>query len=75
MTEATEVRCLPRPLYRYRRRDGSISKARRLEQINASERAVRAAMQRRGRDATHELDVELRSNFTLRRKPKDKSKT
>ena len=75
MTEATEVRCLPRPLYRYRMRSGSISMARRLDQIRASERAVRAAMQRRGLDQTHDLDVELRSNFTLRRKPKDKSKT
>lgn len=64
--ERCEVRCLPRPLYRYRARQGSISVDRRLDQIRASERAVRAAMARRGMDRTHELEVELRSTFRLR---------
>lgn len=65
LSEITEFRRLPRPLYLYRQHAGAISTARRLEQIEASAGAVRRALARRAMDRTHRLEVELVSRFRL----------
>jgi glycosyltransferase involved in cell wall biosynthesis len=63
LSEVASFAHLPKPLYYYRRRRGSITQSRRVEQINASTDAVRRAIQRRKLDV--ELHVELISKFFL----------
>ncbi len=68
LSEVTPFHHIPLPLYGYRVNPSSISNARRLEQIESSARAVRAALARRGLAQTLDLDVEISSKFTLREK-------
>jgi glycosyltransferase involved in cell wall biosynthesis len=68
LSEVAEFHHLARPLYYYRVHQQAMSQVRRLEQIDASARAIRNALARRGLDKTHELDVEYRAQFHLRRK-------
>jgi glycosyltransferase involved in cell wall biosynthesis len=65
LSEITEFRRLPRPLYLYRQHADTISSGKRLEQIEASAGAVRRALERRGMASTHRLEVELASRFRL----------
>lgn len=72
VSEVSEIRHLARPLYRYRLRKSSLSHAGRVEQIEASRRAVEAAIDRRGMRPFVELEVEIVGRFTLRQKdPRD----
>jgi glycosyltransferase involved in cell wall biosynthesis len=66
LSEMTEIRHLPRPLYLYRLHRGSISHVNRLEQILASKAAIERALQRRGMDSKYEVDLELVGRFRLR---------
>ncbi len=68
LSEVTPFHHIPLPLYGYRVNPASISSSRRLEQIESSARAVRAALGRRGLSQTLELEVEISSKFTLREK-------
>ena len=68
LSEVTEIRHLPRPLYFYRVHDASISTQRRLDQITTSQRAIADALKRRGMADQFEIDVELIGRFKLRRK-------
>ena len=52
-------------LYLYCNHRNNISFGRRLEQIEMTERAIRAAMQRRGMTDTHSLFVDLMAYFTV----------
>ncbi|HEX3356223.1 MAG TPA: glycosyltransferase [Tepidisphaeraceae bacterium] len=72
MSEVTEIHHLAKPLYYYRSHRKTISQQRRFDQIETSARAVRNAMARRGMDQTHELEVEYRSQFHLRKKGEGK---
>ena len=63
MSEACEIRCLPRPLYDYRVHRGSVSGTRRLEQIQSSAEAIRRALARRSMPET--LHVEYNARFRL----------
>lgn len=69
MSEVATIRHLPRALYHYRVHGDSISAERRVQQINASASAIRAAMARRGMETQYELDVEIVGKFTVRKKP------
>ena len=64
-SEVAEFAHLAEALYCYRVHPGSISAARRLDQIENSARAVRAALRRRGLDAEHELRVTFISRFEI----------
>jgi glycosyltransferase involved in cell wall biosynthesis len=72
LSEVTQVYHLPQPLYFYRDHPHSISQARRLEQIQCSQRAVENALQRRGLSDRFELVVQTNPDqtcqFRLRRK-------
>ena len=70
MSEHCEIRGIPDVLYDYRVHGESISSARRLDQIRASEGAINAALQRRGMADEIALHVELQAKFRLLRKPK-----
>jgi glycosyltransferase involved in cell wall biosynthesis len=69
LSEYGEILRHPKPLYYYRCRPGSFSHSQRLDQINASEQAVRRALIRRGMSNTHELSVFISAHFRLRKKP------
>jgi len=56
---------LPEHLYCYRVHDGSISTARRMEQIENSRRAVENALSRRGMAEKWRLHVAIESHFSL----------
>jgi len=56
---------LTRPLYLYRNHRDNISYGRRVEQIAMTERAIRAAMNRRGLEGSHELFVDLMAYFKV----------
>jgi hypothetical protein len=68
LSEITEIRHLPRPLYLYRVHANSISHAKRLEQILASKQSIERALIRRGLDSRYEIDLELIGRFRLREK-------
>ena len=73
LSELTEIRHLARPLYLYRVHPDTVSAGRRLEQIMASQEAIRRALARRGLDKEMEIDVEIVGKFRLKPKPKSKS--
>ncbi|MBS0189902.1 MAG: glycosyltransferase [Planctomycetes bacterium] len=64
-SEVTKFVHLARPLYCYRVHPGSISTARRLEQIENSAKAVRDAIRRRGLEDRYRLKVTLLSRFEI----------
>lgn len=68
VSEVATITHLPGVQYFYRRTPGAISSARRVEQIEESARAIRAAMSRRGHDAEYELEVEIEGRYSIRRK-------
>jgi len=61
---------LPRPLYKYRVHEQNASTKMGYEQIDASRRAVEAALKRRGLDDQYRLKVEIFSKFQIRKKKK-----
>jgi glycosyltransferase involved in cell wall biosynthesis len=61
LSEVTEVRIVAEPLYFYRQHAQSISRQRRMEQIECSRRAVENALIRRGMADEWALGVEIRS--------------
>ena len=65
---ATQIEFINRPMYLYRIHDQSISQARRLDQIRASQHAIEKAIVRRGLSDQLELQVQLIGRFKLRRK-------
>jgi glycosyltransferase involved in cell wall biosynthesis len=67
--EVTRVARVPEVLYAYRQHRASISQARRIEQIDASARAIREALARRGLDQTVELRYEVVAKYALHRRP------
>ncbi len=67
-SEVAEIRHVPKALYIYRVHTNSISTQRRVEQIQASQRAIERALVRRGMDKSHELHVEIVGRFQLRKK-------
>ena len=71
LSERVEVGHLPKPLYRYRMRDASISHASRLRQVRASFDAAQRALQRRGLQGKYALALGVRARHVLR--PKDAS--
>lgn len=68
ISEVTEIRHVPKALYIYRVHENSISTQRRVEQIEASRRAIERALVRRGMNETHHLKVEIVGRFQLRKK-------
>jgi glycosyltransferase involved in cell wall biosynthesis len=70
ISEVAEIHHLKRPLYDYRVHDASISSAERVEQILAAKRAVERALARRGMNEEYELDVQIVSQFRLKKRSK-----
>ena len=70
LSEVTEIRHLPKPLYYYRVHGHSISRARQFEQVYYSSEAINQALKRRGLASEIDLHVELRPRFYLRHKSK-----
>ncbi len=68
LSETTGIEHLKRPLYRYRRRRGSLSAANRVEQARCAHRAINAALQRRGISDDYVCEMELRPQYRIRRK-------
>jgi glycosyltransferase involved in cell wall biosynthesis len=66
LSECCQIEHLARPLYYYRRHVGAIGLSRRVQQIEQSARAIRAALKRRGLAGELALDVELVGLFNLR---------
>ncbi|MFZ5563310.1 MAG: glycosyltransferase, partial [Thermodesulfobacteriota bacterium] len=71
VSETCPIIHLARPLYRYRVHEQNASTAFNYEQIDASRRAVEKALQRRGMDDRYELNVQIFSQFHLRKKKKN----
>ena len=69
MSECHPIGHLPRPLYRYRIRRGSVSASQRLRQVRTAFAAAARALQRRGLDRDHALSLGLRARHVLRPKP------
>jgi GT2 family glycosyltransferase len=67
-SEIAEIRHLPKPLYFYRVHEQTISHQSRINQIEGSQRAVAAALKRRGMDDEYRVDVEIFGKFYLRKK-------
>jgi glycosyltransferase involved in cell wall biosynthesis len=68
ISEVTEIKHLPVPLYYYRKHPHSISQARQLQQRELSAQAVRNALTRRGLGDRLELRVTDSGKFQLRQK-------
>jgi glycosyltransferase involved in cell wall biosynthesis len=68
LSELTQFHHVQKPLYMYRVHADSISQRSRHEQIQASARAVRSALARRGMDREYELEVKLKAEFRIRKK-------
>lgn len=68
VSEVATIAHLPGVQYFYRRTPGAISSARRVEQIEESARAIRAAMARRGHDKGYELEVEIEGRYSIRKR-------
>jgi glycosyltransferase involved in cell wall biosynthesis len=71
VSEVTQIVHLPGVQYFYRKTPGAISSARRVEQIEESARAIRAALARRGHDRDYELEVEVEGRYSIRKRPKN----
>lgn len=70
VSEVATIVHLPGVQYFYRKTPGAISSSRRVEQIEESARAIRAAMARRGHDTDYELEVEIEGRYSIRKRPK-----
>ncbi|HEY9804209.1 MAG TPA: CHAT domain-containing protein [Leptolyngbyaceae cyanobacterium] len=71
LSEVTQVRRVPKPLYFYRIHNQSVSVVQRQAQILWAQKAVAKALQRRGLADKWRIDVELPAGrFILRRKPR-----
>jgi glycosyltransferase involved in cell wall biosynthesis len=68
LSEITQIDHLARPLYRYRRRRGSLSSTRRLDQVLYAHAAVHAAMDRRGMSGEYACDLEIQARHILRKR-------
>ena len=71
LSERFAVGYLPKPLYRYRMRQDSISHASRLRQVRASFDAAQRSLQRRGLQGQYALSLGLRARHVLRPRPQD----
>jgi glycosyltransferase involved in cell wall biosynthesis len=71
IAEVTQIHHLQKPLYYYRVHDASISSQSRVDQIMASKKAVENALVRRGMTDEYELDVQIVSQFRLRKRKKE----
>lgn len=68
LSEITQIEHLARPLYFYRVHKGSLSSAKRLQQIELSKQAIARALERRGMAGEFEIDVEIVGKFRLTKK-------
>lgn len=68
LSEATEVRRIRKPLYRYRNHQESLSSSRRVEQMYCAKRAISEALERRGLSDQFEVDLQIRGRFSLKRR-------
>jgi len=68
LSEATEVRHIRKPLYRYRAHQESLSNSRRIEQMYYAKRAISEALERRGLADQFEVDLQIRGRFSLKRR-------
>ncbi len=68
LSETTRIDHLPRPLYRYRRHRGSLSHTHRIEQARYSQRAINAALERRGMADEFVCDLDIQTRYRLRRR-------
>ena len=75
LSETTELRYIPKPLYFYRVHRQSVSTSKRLDQIMKSKEAIARALHRRGLADQFEIDVELLGRFKLLRKREPGSPT
>lgn len=66
LSEVTEIRLVPKPLYFYRQHSGNMTNDD-LEQIRWSYRANSSALKRRGLDRKYAIDLQVISQFILRR--------
>jgi glycosyltransferase involved in cell wall biosynthesis len=73
-SEITQIYHHKSPLYFYRDHPNSISQSQQLTQILASQQAVNDALIRRGLDKQYQLNVEIKSKFSIRRKNKSANK-
>ena len=66
LSEVTEIRCVPKPLYFYRQHSGNMTNDE-LEQIRWSYQASVAALKRRGLAEKYAIEMRVVSQFLLRR--------
>ena len=66
LSECVPIEHLPKPLYRYRIRQSSVSHGSRLRQVRTAFDAARRAVQRRGLDRDHAFSLGLRARHVLR---------
>ena len=71
LSERFDVGYLPKPLYRYRMRQDSISHASRLRQVRASFDAAQRSLQRRGLQGQYALSLGVRARHVLQPKQQD----
>lgn len=71
LSERFDVGYLPKPLYRCRMRQDSISHASRLRQVRASFDAAQRSLQRRGLQGQYALSLGVRARHVLRPKQQD----
>lgn len=69
LSERVPIEHLPKPLYRYRIRQSSISQGSRLRQVRTTFDAAQRALLRRGMDRDHAFSLGLRARHVLRPKP------
>jgi glycosyltransferase involved in cell wall biosynthesis len=73
LSEVAQVIKVPKPLYFYRVHKNAISSQRRIEQILTSSRIVERALERRGMAQEWELEVEVTSKFSIKRRATNES--
>jgi glycosyltransferase involved in cell wall biosynthesis len=66
LSEVTEIRQVPKSLYFYRQHGGNMTNDQ-LEQIRWSYQATVSALKRRGLDGKYAIDLQVMSQFVLRR--------
>jgi glycosyltransferase involved in cell wall biosynthesis len=66
LSEVTEIRQVAKPLYFYRQHSGNMTNDQ-LEQIRWSYQAAVSALKRRGLDGKYAIDLQVMSQFMLRR--------
>ena len=67
LSEVTRIDHISQPLYRYRRHRQSLSETHRVEQAQCSQRAINAALTRRGLADTYVCDLHIQTRFRIRR--------